>query len=223
MTKRSTDGKLLLKIFSKKQKNLEEMLAARYTLEAVMRRDEYKDFQGAIDWCNQGLALYPRDFHLLNLSGSLCLHGHNYKRAREIFLQLLPSEAKPGSKRYVILNNIAYADALTGDPELLPEADAYSKEAYSGAPWTAYIIGTRGTVLVELGQFQEGIKLLHESIEKHKEARSKALNACHLAIAYARMGDDEQADKYLKLARQFDVQCVLLERTENELNSPSRR
>jgi Flp pilus assembly protein TadD len=199
-----SDGKQLIKALSNKQKRLQKSLAARYTLEAVIRRDEYKDFQGAMDWCNRGLALYPKDFQLLNLSGALCLYVHDYKRAREIFLQLLPNEIKPGSKRYVILNNIAYADALTGDPALMAEADAYSKEAYGGAPW--------------MRQFQEGIKLLHESIEKHDELRTKALNACHLAIAYARMGDRNQADNYLKLARQFDAECVLIERAERELN-----
>ena len=143
----ATDGKQLLKTFSSRQKDIEELQAARFTLEAMLRRDEHKDFDGALDWCNKGLALFPENLHLLNVSGVLCLDQQHYTRAREIFLQLLSREAKPSGTRNIILNNVAYADALIGDPALLPEADTYSKEAYGAAPWVPSIIGTRGTVL----------------------------------------------------------------------------
>jgi hypothetical protein len=214
-----TDGKQLLETFSKKQEHVESSLAGRFALEAVIRRDEYKDTEGALKWCNDGLALFPQDFTLLTIGGSLCLDQQNYIRAREIFLKLLPSEAKPDRKRYMITNNIAYADALIGDPALLPEADTFSKEAFAGIPWVPAIVGTRGAVLVEMGQFEAGVKLLKESFEKHRHPRGKALNACHLTIAYCRMGDWEQAENYLKLARQFDPQCQLIGRAENHLNA----
>ena len=79
-------------------------------------------------------------------------------------------------------------------------------------------VGTRGTVLVEMGQLQEGVKLLKEAFEKHTVGYNKALNACYLAIAYFRMGDRQQAVNYLKLAVQLDSECSLLERAEAELN-----
>ena len=211
-----SDGKQLLKTFSTSGKDVEELSAARYALEAVLRRDEYKDTEGAQDWCNRGLALYPNNIHLLTVSGLLCLDRMEYSRARDIFVRLLSMDTKPGFTRSVRLNNIAYVDVLIGDPALLPEADAYSQEAYEATPWTPSIVGTRGTVLVELGQFEVGIKLLKESFEHGRTPRSKADNACHLAIAYFRMGDRVQADNYLKLARQLDSQCRLIERAESE-------
>ncbi len=85
----------------------------------------------------------------------------------------------------------------------------------------ASFVGTRGTVLVEMGQLEEGIKLLKEAFEKHPAEPNKALNACHLAIAYSRMGDRQQAENYLKLARQFDPESSLIERAETELNGGS--
>jgi len=212
----ATDGKQLLKTFSKKQEDIEELQAARFALEALVRRDEYQDRAGALDWCNRGLALFPHNIYLLNMSGVLCLDQQNYSHAREIFIELLSRETKPDGTRYVILNNLAYANALIGDPELLPEADAYSKEAYSAAPWVPSITGTRGTVLVEMGQIEAGVKLLKEAFEKASSSRSKAENACHLAIANARMGNRDQADKYLKLAQQLDSQCRLIERVQTE-------
>jgi len=212
----ATDGKQLLKTFSKKPEDIEELRAARFALEAAVRRDEYKDPAGALDWCNQGLALFPHNFHLLNMSGVLCLDQQDYSRAREIFLRLLKPEMKPDGTRCVILNNMAYTDALIGDPELLPEADAYSREAYTAAPWVPFITGTRGTVLVAMGEIEAGIKLLKEALEKAWTSRSKAENACHLAIANARSGNRDQADKYLTLARQLDSQCRLIERAQTE-------
>lgn len=212
-----TDGKKLLDIVFRRKKSSEELRALRFALEAAMRRDEYKDTQGALDWCNKGLALFPKDFNLLTVNASLCLDTGDYRQARETFLQLLPNETKLNRKRISMLNNIAYADALTDDPELLPEADAYSKEAYDSVPWSPPIIGTRGTVLVAMGRFQEGIELLKESFVKHNAPRGKALNACHLAIAYAQMGNRGEGENYLKLARQVDPQCQLIERAEAEL------
>ena len=212
-----TDGKQLLKTFPKKKEEVEELLAMRFALEAAVRRDEYKDCAGALDWCKKGLVLFPQNVHLLNMSGVLCLDEGDYSRAREIFCQLLPQKAKPDGTRFSILNNIAYADALIGTPDLLPEADAYSKAAYAGAPWVPPITGTRGTVLVAMGQLELGIKLLKESFEKAWTPRSKAENACHLAVAHARLGKHEEAGKYLKLAQQLDAQCRLIKRSEAEL------
>jgi tetratricopeptide (TPR) repeat protein len=214
-----SDGKQLLKTFSTKQKDAEELQAARFVMEAMLRRDEHKDFEGALGWCNKGLAIFPQNLHLLNVSGVLCLDQQNYTRAREIFLQLLPRETKPNGTRYIILNNIAYVDALLGDPELLPEADAYSKEAYGAAPWAPSITGTRGTVLIALGQLEAGIKLLKESFERAWTPRSKAENACHLAMAHTRLGDRNQANNYMKLARQLDSQCRLIDRVETEFQN----
>jgi hypothetical protein len=67
-----------------------------------------------------------------------------------------------------------------------------------------------------MGEIEAGIKLLKEALEKAWTSRSKAENACHLAIANARSGNRDQADKYLTLARQLDSQCRLIERAQTE-------
>ncbi len=219
----ASDGKQLLKTFSTKKQDVEELQAMRYALEASLQRDEYKDNAGALDWCNKGLALFPQNIHLLNVSGILCLDDNNYNRAREIFLQLLPRDVKSDRTRYMILNNLAYVDALIGTPELLTEADTYSKEAYSAIPWVPFFAGTRGTVLVAMGQLEPGIKLLKDAFERVPTPRSKAENACHLAIAHARLGKYDEAEKYLKLARQLNSTCRIIERAEAELAQRSSR
>lgn len=215
----ASDGKQLLKIFSGKKEEREQSLSARYLLEAVMRWEEHSDSVGALDWCRQGLELFPQNTNLLNTSGLLSLHAGDYSRGREIFLQLLKEQPNPNPTRFIFLNNIAYADALMENPELLPEADAYSQEAYAGAPWNSAIVGTRGTVLAAMGQLEPGIKLLKESFDKAAKVHSKATNACHLAIAYFKLGENEEASKYLALARQMDPQCRLIAWAEAKLQN----
>jgi tetratricopeptide (TPR) repeat protein len=212
-----SDGKQLLQMLSFRKKDQEELLVMRYALEALLRREYQGDLDGARDWCDKGLAMFPENLHLLNISGILWLDQMDYDRAREIFIKLLAREDDAARTRYTILNNIAYADALTNKPEWLPEADAYSKQAYTALPWVPAFVGTRGTVLVAMGQFEEGIKLLKQSFEGAWSPRSKAENACHLALAHVRTGNQGDAQKYLEVARQLDSHCKLINRAEVEL------
>jgi tetratricopeptide (TPR) repeat protein len=99
----------------------------------------------------------------------------------------------------------------------LQEADAYSKEACIGLGWMAAIVGTRGTVLVAMGNYEEGIKLLKESFENAENALSKAENSCHLAIAFSRRGMPDEAREYLQLARQLNDKCRLITSAEQEV------
>jgi tetratricopeptide (TPR) repeat protein len=218
-----SDGKQMILVFSKKQKQIEQAHAAHFLLEATTRWNEHRDIEDAVQWCEKGLALYPDELQLLNMRGLLCLERGAFAQGREIYLQLLQRESKPSAWRFALLNNIAYSDVLLGDPSLLPEANTCSEEAYKNLPWADFAIGTRGTVLVEMKKYEEGIKLLKESIKKTEDTRSKALNACHLSIAYSRMGDFDQAAQYLKLARHIDSRCSLLERAEAELRKHQGR
>jgi Flp pilus assembly protein TadD len=212
-----SDGKNMIKAFSMKPKKIEQAHVLRFLLEAAIRWNHYRDIEGATEWCKKGLALYPDNLQLLDMTGLLCLDRGDYAKARELYTQLLQCDSRPSAWRFKLMNNIAYSDALMGDPSLLPEADAYSEEAYRNLPWADFAIGTRGTVLVEMGKYEDGINLLKESIAKCDDSRSRALNSCHLSVAYARLGDFNQADNYLKLGRQTDSRCSFLERAAAEL------
>jgi hypothetical protein len=213
-----SDGKQLMRAFSFKKSAQEELKAMRFLLEANMAR-EANDPLRAREWCEQGLASHPENLALLNFSGIVHLDLLEFVPARDVFLKLIAKEKKPGLNRFVFLNNAAYAGALTGNPELLAEADAYSKEAYAGMPWQSFIIGTRGTVLVEMGDYEAGTKLLKEAYEMAESPHSKAENACHIAIARAKAGDRDQAEKFLEIAKQIDPLCRLISRSERELET----
>ncbi|MGE5775862.1 MAG: hypothetical protein ACM33V_06555, partial [Chloroflexota bacterium] len=76
------------------------------------------------------------------------------------------------------------------------------------------VIGTRGTVLVEMGQLDEGIALLKKSMAMHPEKQGKALNACHIASGELIRGNQEEASKYLATAKVLDPDCFLIAELE---------
>jgi tetratricopeptide (TPR) repeat protein len=215
----ATDGARLLQLLSFGKKALNETQAMRFLFDAGICRDR-SDLAGARSWCDKGLALHPQDSNLLNFSGINYLDEGQYEKARGVFLELLAKEKTPSATRAILLNNIAYADALSQNPDWLSEADAYSKDAWTMAPWVAAVVGTRGTVLVALGNHKEAIELLKKSMEDATTPRNKAENACHIAIALAKIGEHAEAMKYLQLAKELGLSGPVFHRAELALKSP---
>jgi tetratricopeptide (TPR) repeat protein len=208
-----SDGKqLFLSLFlSREAKELHH--SANFALEASVCHQR-GDYAEARTWVEKGLALYPDNEALLNWIGVVLLELCEYEKAREYFRRLLARECKHPLLHPLMLNNIAYANALQGGEELLKEADKLSQQAMEAVGWIPAVKGTRGTVLVALGRFDAGIELLLDSMSRADLANHKAQNACLLAEAEARRGNLETAWHYLGEARKLDPKCVLLKRAE---------
>ena len=215
--KRPSDGKQLLETLQADPNRAAQSHAAGFIWEAAMCQEK-KQFAEAQSWLEKGLALYPDNLHLLTVQGLNLLYLRSFKEARECFLKVLPRTNKDRLLRSIILNDIAYTDALIGGPELLMEADRYSVEALTNLSWMPSIKGTRGTVLLELGKLDEALPLLREAMLTHDIPNNKAQNACWLAIAETRRGNLKAGRKYLDEARKFDSACFLLERAQNILD-----
>lgn len=214
-----TDGWHLFRVPFLKQDELTKLHIGYFAGEALLAYAE-NDFDAARGWVDQALALDHTSAIARNVLGIVQMARGEYPASRETFLQLLETEdAKAPGLHYILLNNLAYLNALMGDPTLLPEADQYSAEALKHLPWLAPVIGTRGTVLVELGQIEEGISLLAKAMSLHTDKQGKALNACHIALGEFRRGDIAAARKFLITAQTLDPECVLLPRVKAELSS----
>lgn len=180
------------------------------------------DLDAARMWVEEALALDAGSGVARNILGIILMARREYEAARETFVGLLGSEAgKEPGLHYLLLNNIAYLNALLRDPALLPQADQFSAEALQHLPWVPAVTGTRGTVLVELGRLEEGIALLKKSMALHAEKQGKALNACHIAFGEMRRGDLNAARAHLAIARTLDRQCFLLPEVEAQLRAAS--
>ncbi len=171
-----------------------------------------KLLQEGMDWFEKGLLLFPGEQNLLRAKGVACLYQKRFPDAREIYQILLGRADLPPFFRTYCLNDLAYVSALMGGEESLKEADRYSQEALESIPFIPSFKGTRGSVLVERGCYEEGIVLLKEAMAKNDETISKALNSAHIAIAEQRRGNMAEAEKFAALARSLDPDCILLDR-----------
>ena len=215
-----TDGWHLLRAPFLKESELTKQYIGSYCGEAMQSYAE-NNLDEAKIWVDKALALDGNSATARNVLGIIYMARREYQLARDIFLQLLDTEeAKQPGLHYILLNNIAYLNALLRDPALLPEADQFSAEALQHLPWVPPVIGTRGTVLVELGNLDEGIALLKKSMSLHAEKQGKALNACHIAIGELRRGDRSAARKYLATAKTLDPLCFLVPDVEAQLTAP---
>lgn len=213
-----SDGKQLFLCFFLSRQTKELYHVSNFLLEATISHQQ-GDYAGARKWVEKGLALYPDNETLLNWLGVIQLDLREYEPARECFQNLLHRDSKQPLLRPLMLNNIAYTNALLGGDELIKEADSLSQEAMAAIGWMPAVKGTRGTVLCALGRFDEGIPLLQESMAQAEQTNHKAQNACFIAEAEARRGNLVVARTYLEEARKLDPKCPLLKRAEAALGS----
>jgi hypothetical protein len=115
-------------------------------------------------------------------------------------------------------NNLAWAALWTEDPTLLEEADRLSAEAIAMAPRVPYFHGTRGAVLLARSELEDAERRLAYAFARNPR-RSRALNACCLAMLHARRGRIAEAREWIAKARALDSNCNLLVRAEGALSA----
>ncbi len=214
--KLASDGKQLWQTLFTKRDTINNLMAVRFVFEAMDYHEKQRP-EAALDWVEQGLARYPENLLLLNWRGLLLIECQHYEAARDCFTKLLVREGNPPAVRGLMLNNVAYVDALLGGTARLAEADIFSQEAMSLLGWVPAVKGTRGTTLLELGRIDEAVLLLRESMEQADNPSNKAQNACFISIGETRRGNLVESRKYLDEARQLAPACFLLERAERLL------
>lgn len=80
----------------------------------------------ARDWIIEGLRLFPQNYWLEWMQASNLMEMKKHGEARRAYVLLLGRYHKFEELRYTCLNNIAYIDLLSGDPQLLEEAEICS-------------------------------------------------------------------------------------------------
>jgi hypothetical protein len=189
-----------------------EQLPAHWFFLEAQESQRQGNHETAKKWIEDGLRLYPNNYYLELLQAYNLMELKRYGEARKAYVHLLGRYSKSEELRFILFNNIAYVDMLSGDARLLEEAEVCSRLALEKCPWNFYFKGTRGSVLVEMGQYEDGLKLLHQALKQNKERHGRALNACHIAIAEARCGNLAESRSFFKMARRLDPKCTLLER-----------
>jgi Zn-dependent protease len=123
-----------------------------------------------------------------------------------------------------LLDAFATTVLMFGHTTALPEADRYSRELLDAKPdeWT--IKGTRGSVLVELGEIESGFAMLLSVYENSPSTVDKAISAAYLGIAEFKGGNRLQASEWCRSAAAVHPNFPILKRLQELLrtaNSPT--
>ncbi len=210
------DGLLLLQLLSAPRSHFKTWRISYYYYECLyLLRMETP--HRAKEVCLRGLEEFSQDLCLTICRGYCELHLQDWSRAHASFQEAREHANITPETDAFLQNNIAWSNLLTRDPSALKEADEFSARAYAALPWMPPVKGTRGSVLVELGQFSEGIELLSQALRMNEEGYNRAFNAAFLALAHLKLGNTNQAEVFLDVARSHDRTCLLISRVESEL------
>jgi len=103
-----------------------------------------------------------------------------------------------------ILNNLAYADAMLGDPQSLAEAERLIEEAIRLQGVHPTLLGTRACVFAQCGRAEESLRLLDLVDRDHVDPRTRTVRLGARGIALARLGRHEDALTELARCRDLD-------------------
>jgi len=216
----SSDGLSLWQIWREDNAKFPASFYLFYLLEANECCLDRK-FVDAQKWLADGLRAFPGNHWLEFNAAAVLVSESKLEPARDAFRALLPALENDPNLYPLLLNNIAWLDVMLGRPELLPEADDFSRRALESGPGMPCIRGTRGSVLVELGQYNEGVALLEDALRREPGKPGKAISACYLGIAAARRGQAAECRNYFALARKLDPHCLLLSGEKNPAGETS--
>ena len=222
-----TDGLGLVRTLSDSDWQLAEERSG-FAVARAQLADQRGDREEARRITEEAEAMNPRSVVLRTWLGYRAIKDHGYASARTIFRDLVDEDrqvpaAGLGQRddvtRGIHLNNLAWCDLMLDDPALVEEALSSSAAAIDLLPEHPAIRGTRAFALILGGRPGEGIDLGLAAYAKTKEPPAKALQACVLAIGYARDWRFGQAARWVDLARRADPSCSLLDRASGELEN----
>lgn len=176
------------------------------------------DDEAAKRWYEQGLEFSPEDpLNRIGLAMAL-LFLKEFQASRVQWLRVLEQELPP-AVRVSIEDNLAWTDMVIGGAEHLAEADRLSQETVQEQPWNPVFLGTRGSVLIELGQAEKGLPLVRRAFAAQDDPRVKALHACYLALGECQRGNRAEGQRQRDLAEKLDARCFLLDRVDQALGT----
>jgi len=130
----------------------------------------------------------------------------HFDEAIALYNRLLSAQNASGAERVYFLEILASIVIIYGQKQYLTQADAWSQEAMKLAGYSKTVQGTRGAILIELGRYEEGMRMLFQLTEPDNDPLDIAISSCCIAKAEHRLGNNEQAWSRLKLAEKAGEQ-----------------
>ena len=223
----ANDGLALVRTFVDPETVVEEQRAAIPAAEA-QRLVERGDRDGAREIVREALAIHPHSHVLRTWLGHDMVVSGQFAEARGVFSSLVEDDrsregpmprGRNTSSVALHLNNLAWTDLMLADAELVVEANSASATAIDLLPGVSAIWGTRAFALIATNHFVEGIALGQKAFKKERDPKNRALQACVVAIGYARNWRFDDAERWHGIASNLDPESPLLDRVTAELAS----
>lgn len=151
---------------------------------ALTRSGASREAQGLVDaWMKE----HPKDVQVPLYLGDVALAQKRLDEARghyQTALSRSPSEV-------IALNNLAWIAAQTRDPK----AREYAEKAHSLSPSNPAVLDTLGSILVDAGEVDRGLKLMRDAVAIAPQSNDLRLS---LASALSRAGRKDDARKELE-------------------------
>jgi len=203
------DGTQLLTLPFAPATYLRELTIAGVLAEA-MERWERDDHPGARQVIEEALRRVPESVAARNALGIALQNEGRLHEARSLYLALL-DEVPPASElRWILRNNVASVNFRIRTDDLRQEADEHSAAVVERHPEIGSVLGTRGSVLLWLGRLTEAVSTLERGYVRSPDHQHRALMACCLAMALARLNRAAEARTWLLRATENHAACPLL-------------
>ena len=183
---------------------------ARGRAAAVVHRLNRKDYAGALERAQAGYAQQPDSLDASHALGAALLFTERWGEAYQVLAQVADRAEllDPDSPYHAVVpSNAAWAAVMASDPDLLANADRWSRAAYLRVPVEPAVSATRGSVLVMLGRYGEAMPLLERSLRNLVSDSDKAIAAGFLAVAAARSGHPDAAREHEAAMLRLDPAC----------------
>ena len=164
------------------------MLAVR-RYEALQKTSSADATAFAAKWTKE----HPKDVTLDSYLGQRSLAGKDYRAAIAHYQAALKVEPENA----LILNNLAWVMAESGDPKAL----SYAATAYRQAPFNPNVIDTMGWAEVQSGDAKKGVELLRSALNLAPNDSNIRL---HLAKGLIKAGDKAAAKTVLEPLSRLD-------------------
>jgi hypothetical protein len=143
--------------------------------------------------------------------------GH-YAEATGKYLRVIDqTEMQPAEKAF-ILDRMACIATIHGDKRFVPAAERWSRQACELLPQCRTLRGTLGSILVEQGNYPDGLALLMPLASEDNDRIDRFFACCYIAKALQRQGDTTGASKWIETARTTGSEFAsVYSRIESEL------
>lgn len=161
----------------------------RYAVNAIDR----KPFDGDIESC------------LTLANAELARSENSYDQTIDLFATLLDSRFSSDLEKLYLIDSLCCIVLYHGQRKFLNQADRWSQQAMQIAPTIKTIHGTRGGILVELGDYGAGKTLLLPLTEPDNDPIDRAVSCFYLAKIETALGNQERAQEWSKKAAETDM------------------